>query len=365
MTADVKHPRVGREVLGRVLCGDAALDRHAPRNNVVLDESQILQARSTGDEDRLLDDVDVRHLLRHGVLDLDPRVDLHEVMLTVLVDKELDGPRVLVVTGSSQFQSVFLDGLTDVHGMMPSRGDFHELLIPSLDGAVALPKVHDVSLPVADDLDLDVLSVANVPLDEARAVAEGGQSLRGRRPEERDEIFLLGAHSHALPSSALGRLDHDGQAVLLHERQGLALLRDASVGSRHDRHSALDRQFLRLGLVAEDLEVFDVRAAECDAGVLARLRERSRFGQEAVPRVDGVDPVFLGDLYDGGDVQVRADGSAVFGKEEGLIGVPAVGRVTIFLAIDGHGAQVQFGGGAEDADSDLAAVGRHDLLKAA
>jgi hypothetical protein len=46
-----------------------------------------------------LDEVDAAHQLRHGMLDLNARVHLHEVELAGRSDEKLDGARVLVAHG--------------------------------------------------------------------------------------------------------------------------------------------------------------------------------------------------------------------------------------------------------------------------
>ena len=83
------HPPPGRLSVGRdppwrrhetaraVLGVDPALDRVAAKLDVGLREAQRLPG---GDENLLAHDVDARHLLGHGVLDLDTGVHLEEVV---------------------------------------------------------------------------------------------------------------------------------------------------------------------------------------------------------------------------------------------------------------------------------------------
>ena len=84
-----------RELLRRVLGVDAALDRVAAQDDVVLRERQRLAG---GDPDARLDDVDPGRHLRHAVLDLDAGVHLQEEVLARMLalrvhQQPLDGAR--------------------------------------------------------------------------------------------------------------------------------------------------------------------------------------------------------------------------------------------------------------------------------
>ena len=68
------RPVVGTEALRRVLRGDAALQSSTAQHDVVLIEPEVLEGLARGDADLRLDEVDVRHLFGHGVLDLDAGV---------------------------------------------------------------------------------------------------------------------------------------------------------------------------------------------------------------------------------------------------------------------------------------------------
>ena len=82
--------RAGRrhEVSRRVLGEDPALDRVAAPGDVPLPQRQRLAGR---DGDLELHEVHAVHQLRDRVLDLEPRVHLHEVERALLVPEELDG----------------------------------------------------------------------------------------------------------------------------------------------------------------------------------------------------------------------------------------------------------------------------------
>src|SRR5437899_525534 len=61
--------------------------------------------------------------------------------------------------------------------------------------------------------------------------------------------------------------------------------------------------------------------------------------------------------HDPGDVEIGPDRLARAADQIGLVGLEAVQREAVLVAVDGHGADSQLVGAAEYADGNLAAVG--------
>src|SRR5260370_23958608 len=74
---------------------------------------------------------------------------------------------------------------------------FHDLLMASLDRALALAQVDRVALAVADDLDLDMARLAGVPLHVDGRVAECRPRRLGPAFDRRNEALLPLDHLHA------------------------------------------------------------------------------------------------------------------------------------------------------------------------
>mmetsp|Transcript_23155 Transcript_23155/g.78200 ORF Transcript_23155/g.78200 Transcript_23155/m.78200 type:complete len:236 (+) Transcript_23155:3240-3947(+) len=89
--------RVRCKVPLRVLRRDPALHRDAPRADLVLRESQLVQGGPSGDFELRLDEINRGHFFSHGVLHLDARVHLYEIMPALFVHEELDGAGVFVL----------------------------------------------------------------------------------------------------------------------------------------------------------------------------------------------------------------------------------------------------------------------------
>ena len=78
-----------------------------------------------------------------------------------------------------------------------------------------------------------------------------------------------------------------------------------------------------------------------------------------------MDGIHIGDLRradDAVDAQVAFAGGR-FADADGLVGQLHVHRVGIRLGIDGHGADVQFLAGADDANGNFSAIGYQNFFK--
>src|SRR3989442_3043437 len=91
------------------------------------------------------------------------------------------------------------------------------LLVPPLDGALALVEVDDVALRVAQHLHLDVARADDRLLDVDPVVAEGGPGLGARGAQRALQLAGGVDEPHALAPAAAGGLQHDREADLAGE----------------------------------------------------------------------------------------------------------------------------------------------------
>ena len=144
-------------------------------------QAHVLLAKRERDARSDLDlrahEVDAGHELGHGVLDLDAGVHLEEEEVALRVDEALDRARADVADRlrrgdrhrAHALAQVVVDG---------GRGRLlHDLLVPALQGAVALAEVDDGAMLVGQHLDLDVTRIVDVALDVDGAVGEVGLAL--------------------------------------------------------------------------------------------------------------------------------------------------------------------------------------------
>ena len=125
-----------------------------------------------------LDQIDAGHLFGHGVLNLDARIALDEVVVAGLgCHQELDGASVDVVRRLHELDRIGENPVPEAVVETRRRRRLDDLLVAQLHGAVAFVKVEDVAGAVGKDLDLDVTRADDQLLDEQAAVAERGLGL--------------------------------------------------------------------------------------------------------------------------------------------------------------------------------------------
>ncbi len=172
---------VGAETLVGALGGDARLDGVAAAGDLVLGQRQRLAA---GDAQLPFDEIEAGDRLGDRVLDLEPRVDLEEPWLVmVLFENELDGAEIVIADRLAEGDGAGQQFLA--HGWREIRcGRFlDQLLVMALDRAVPLPEVDEIAVMIAGDLDFDMARPQHQLFDQQRRIAEGG--LRSRAGRDR------------------------------------------------------------------------------------------------------------------------------------------------------------------------------------
>ena len=167
--------------------------------------------------------------LGHAVLHLESGVDLEEPEPPVLVEQELGRRRVLESGGRGAARTATCVQLAPlVVGQARRRRLLDELLVPPLEGAVALPDRDDRAARVAEELDLDVARRSDLALEVDRAVAERGRAPRPSPQRGPPAGRPHGDAAHAPASPAGRRLDEQREA----DRLGLRDDRRAASSGR-------------------------------------------------------------------------------------------------------------------------------------
>src|SRR5918993_2694381 len=146
--------------------------------------------------------------------------------------------------------------------------------------------MHDVSVLVSDDLDLDVPGVLDELLQKYRPLPERSLRLSLRALDGLDEIFRIPHRAHPAPATPGTRLDQNRETnalgLLLETLLVLILLaRIAGDG----RHVGLARELLRPHLVSHPLHYLCRRPDPHQARLFDRPREVRVLREEAVPWV--------------------------------------------------------------------------------
>ena len=305
-----------------------------------------------------MDDVDAGRQLADRVLHLEAGVQLDEVEGAVGADEELERARAAVADRAAGALGRRLHLLARL-GRERGRGRLlDQLLVASLDRALALAEREHAALPVAEHLDLDVARKRDRLLDVEAPVAERSERLGGRGLERALELAGVVDEAHALAAAARGRLEQHGVAELAGEGHGLRH-RGRTFGAGHDGHPRRLQLGLRLHLVAHALHHVGAGPDEDEVVLLARIDEGGVLGQEAVPGMDAVALGRLGRGDDRGDVEVAPRGRRR-PDADGTVGQADVQGLLVRGRVDGHGLDAQLVGGADHADRDLAPVGDED-----
>jgi len=143
------------------------------------------------------------------VLDLNAGVDLDKVVAAHLVDQEFSCAGVTITHALSELDGVTKNGLASLFREMQGRRYFNDLLVPALDGAVALEEVDSVALSIGEDLDFDVTRTLEEALDKDGAITERRLSLRDGTLKCVLELRLLANDTHSTAASAHSSLDND------------------------------------------------------------------------------------------------------------------------------------------------------------
>ena len=242
------------------------------------------------------------------------------------------------------------------------RGRFlDQFLVPALQGAIALPEMDEVAVPVAEDLHLDVPGAVDVFLHVNAAVAEGRLGFLLRRGQVRGERAFLADHAHAATAAAGHGLDQHRVADAVRQRGDVVLAGD-DPGARDDGDASLLGQAARLILVAQPVHGLGRRADELDLTVAAHPGKLGVLGEEAVPGVDGLGAGHLGGADQAIDPQIALGGGGRANADL-VVGQVEIGRAAVGFAEDGHGFDAQIVTGADDPQGDFASIGNEDALE--
>ena len=209
---------------------------------------------------------------------------------------------------------------------------------------------------VGEDLHFDVPRAANIALQKNSVVAERRPGFGPRFLKARQQQLGALYNAHAAPTAAERGFHDQGITDFIRDFLRVVLLRYRLFRARHDRQPGFLRQPARRRLVAQQVEQVRARANKGNPRRGAGSGQRWIFRKEAVARVDGVDASLFRERHDPIDVEIGLDRSLALADEIGLVRLESMQAETIFVGIDAGGADLQFVGGAENADGDFPAI---------
>src|SRR5205807_10283649 len=121
-------------------------------------------------------------------LHLDARVHLDEVTPPLLVHGKFDRAGIVIADLAEGLADELSDFLSKLGSYPHRRRLFEQLLVASLNRALAFSQTDNVAVLVAQHLEFDVARVLDVLLEIKIAVAEGGRGLRLRLTKKRGQF---------------------------------------------------------------------------------------------------------------------------------------------------------------------------------
>ena len=231
---------------------------------------------------------------------------------------------------------------------------FDQLLVPSLDRALALANVNR-SLVIGEDLNLDVTWALDVLLEVHAAIPEGLGGFARCGGERGRKLARGGDDAHPLATAACRCLDEHRVADLAGDRRGLVRVTQCRQRTWHDRHAGGGHQAARRRLVAHRRDRRRRRPDEDQPGVFDRLGEGGALGEESVARVYRIGAARSRRSQQYRDTQVALGGRGRSDPDRS-IGNPDKRRVPVGVGVDRDGLESLVPAGAHDAQCDLAAV---------
>lgn len=126
------------------------------------------------------------------------------------------------------------------------------------------------------------LQISSLTLDEDGSVTESALGLGDGTLKALLEARLVPDDTHTTTTAAHGRLDDNGEAVLLDERPAGFVVLDRAGRTGDDGHAGLHGEGTGLGLVSEGVDGLGTGADEGDAGGLDLASELGVLGEEPV-----------------------------------------------------------------------------------
>ena len=156
------------------------------------------------DENLRADQVEPGHHFRHGVLDLDARVHFDEIKrLAIHIHEKFHRARALIAHRLAQSHRGVAHAPAQREWQVDAGRNFDDFLVAALHRTIAFPHVHEVAVPVAEDLRFDVFGASDKALHEHVGAAEGGPRLALRFLELAGQLVCVLHDAHASAAASL------------------------------------------------------------------------------------------------------------------------------------------------------------------
>ena len=355
---------VRAEAVGRVLGGDAALERGAAQGDGLLGQPEVGERLAGGDAQLGLDEVDVGDLLGHRVLDLDARVHLDE---DVVARRGRAGTRRCPRCGSRS------------RGRTARRRRRSGRAAPGSRFGAGASSItfwwrrcteqsrskRWMTLPCPSARICTSMWRGSTTAFSRKTVGSPNADAASRDAASMDSRSCGGVLDapHAASAAAGDGLDEHAGSRCPRRRGPVRPRRWRAPRSRAPARRPRGRRPPRAPCCPVSSRISRAGADERDARLLACPGQVGVLGQEPVARVDRVGARPAGRADDLLHGEIGPHGVSRLADLVGLVGLQPVQRVAVLVREDGDGPRAQLVAGAERADRDLTTVGDQHLAE--
>jgi len=310
----------------------------------------------TGDANLPGDQIQPGDCFGHRVLDLQPRVHLHEEKLAARIQQKLHGAGADITDRLRRTHSRFAHRPAQLGRQTRRRGFFDDFLVPTLDRAVALVEVEAVAVLIGEHLNLHMTWLEQILFHQHPRIAKRRLRFALRRGEGFSELADILDDFHAFAATTRSGLEqHRITNAFAGFAEGVEVLRFAVI-ARHQWHAGLFHQRLGGGFAAHRIDGRGGRAEEDQPGGFNGAGESSVFREKTVAGMNGLSTAGLRCCDDLVDFQVAVGGLAA-SQVHTDISFTAMPCIAVGRAVNGDGCEPQGFGGTHDPAGDFATVG--------
>ena len=201
-----------QEALVRVFGIQAQFDRVAVLRDRLVADQRTRQRVAGRDAQLQFDQIEAEHHLGDRMLDLQARIDLHEIEIAARPDDEFDRAGVDVVERAPGRDRGFAHLRAQLRGD-ERRGRFlHDFLVAPLRRTFALVEMHDVAVAVAEDLEFDMPRLLDVAFEQYAIASERVLRFALAAFQVRRKFPRVAHDAHALAAAAVCGLDHQRES---------------------------------------------------------------------------------------------------------------------------------------------------------
>ena len=293
---------------------------------------------------------------------LNAGVHFHEVEIPMIVHEILNGAGVCVADALAEADRCIAHLFAKLGRHEWRRALLDDLLVASLERAVALTEVDHTAVNITKNLEFNVVWIDDEFLDVNRAISKCLFRFHTGGVISLHQAAFVAGDAHAATAATGDSFDHHGKADFSGDAEGLSFGINRAVAAGRNRDASLAGTIAGGIFIAHEANRLRRGADELDVATGADFSEMRILRQKSIPRMDRVGVADLSGADDAVNLEIalRTDG---WPYTDSLVSELHMKAIDIGLRINGHRLDAQFSAGANDAKSNFAAIGDQNFFK--